>query len=260
MAQPDPQNFHIIYGNRDGSPMIVHLGEIIEVQIWGATAPVGPDLADTVTFLHDPLASNDTIVTHRFGGYGRMDCEDTFSAPEHDITLPPWYTSQSHMFFAYLHDPRTYDCILWTEGDTVWVAAFRMQVTSDSSYLGRTVCPFMQGHSSPHGDLLWGMGDGVNGVIPVQTYGCLRFERYPFIPSDANGDSVFNGLDVNYCVNYFCGRAPHPPLILDCGQYGSVFAAADANGNCIFNAMDVTYGVNFLKSRGPAPQRCPSCP
>ena len=79
------------------------------------------------------------------------------------------------------------------------------------------------------------------------------------IPGDVNGDSVFNGIDVGYGVNYLKGFGPYPPDGCLCRSSGFVFASADANGSCIFNGLDLTYIVNYLKGAGGAPIICENC-
>jgi len=91
-------------------------------------------------------------------------------------------------------------------------------------------------------------------LVPEGPFPC------PYVPGDANGDGIFNGLDVTYSVQYLKGGGQPPPNICLCLPNGNLFAAADANGNCVFNGLDITYMVNYLKGIGPAPQGCPDCP
>jgi hypothetical protein len=81
-----------------------------------------------------------------------------------------------------------------------------------------------------------------------------------YCPGDANGNGVFNAIDIIYSVNYLKGIGSPPPDLINCPPHGLVCAAADANGNCQFNAIDVTYSVNYLMGIGPAPQGCADCP
>jgi hypothetical protein len=250
MAQ-NPAFYHIIYGNRDGSPMTVMLGDTIELPVWGSTDPT-PGNPDTVAFMNNSMASRDAIVATRYGGYSYEEC-DTIMPPQRNCPLPFW-TSQTVTDFAYLHDPRTL-CMLYTGGDTVLLYNLRMWLSSDSSLMGWIICPFADGC----GGHLWGMQDGVRGVVPVQTYGCLYFSPCNYGCGDANNDGVFNGLDVVYSVNYLKGSGEAPPYTCECQGYGTPMLAADANGNCVFNGLDITFSVNYLKGIGPAPRRCPSC-
>ena len=81
-----------------------------------------------------------------------------------------------------------------------------------------------------------------------------------FLPGDANGNNLFNGIDAVFMVAYFKGIGNPPPDTCDCQPHGFIYAAADANGNCLFNGLDVTYCVNYFKGFGPPPARCPDCP
>ncbi len=80
-----------------------------------------------------------------------------------------------------------------------------------------------------------------------------------FVPGDANGSGIFNGLDVVFEVNFLKSVGPAPPDTCECGSWGRVYAAADANGDCAFNGLDVTYSVLYFKG-GQPPRRCADCP
>jgi hypothetical protein len=244
---PVPANFHIIYGNRDGSPMVVHLGSLIQVPIWGATDPT-PGNPDTVSFMHDPLACNGAYIFTLNGGFGATHC-DTISLHYANMII--------HMRFPDLIYPDI-SCLLYTLGDTVLLATFRMTTSSNPSLIGQTVCPFTQGYNPQSGGLLWGMIDGLNGVVPTQTYGCLYFTDCEYLSGDVNNDGIFNGIDVVYFVNYLKGGLP-PPIQCYCGSLGVAYPATDINGNCQFNGIDVTYAVHYLKGLGSPPRRCPNC-
>jgi hypothetical protein len=253
----DPLNFHIIYGNRDGSPMNVQLGSIIEVPVWGATDPT-PGNGDTVTFMQNPLASSIRIIPERYGGSCAicMYCCQFIDPDFCDFDSS--YACQSMLWFGYLQDPPP-GIFFWTGGDTVQIGSFIMRVTDDSSYLGQTVCPFSMGHDPANAGLLWGIIGGSRSVVPAQTYSCLHFPRCIFIPGDANSDSVYNGLDIAYCIGYLRGRGSPPTESCNCPGHGMVYDAADANGSCQFNGLDITFGVRYLRGNGPAPRGCPSC-
>jgi hypothetical protein len=90
-------------------------------------------------------------------------------------------------------------------------------------------------------------------IFITETAGC------EYTPGDANGNEVFNGIDVTYSVSYLKGLGEAPVDICDCPPHGIIFSAADANGNCQFNGIDVTYGVSYLKGLGPAPLGCSDC-
>lgn len=130
-----------------------------------------------------------------------------------------------------------------------------MRTADDSDLVGQTVYPFIDGCYGH----LWGMQDGVRGVVPTQTYGGLYFTTCSFVPGDANNDQVFNGVDITFSVDFFKGFGPEPPAECDCPPHGTVKVAADINGDCQFNGIDIVYGVNFLKGLGPAARGCNIC-
>jgi hypothetical protein len=88
----------------------------------------------------------------------------------------------------------------------------------------------------------------------MREFGCF------YVSGDANGNGVYNGIDVIYMVNYLKGIGPAPGNSCLCLNHGMIYAAADANGDCHFNGIDVIYAVNYLKDIGPGPTACPDCP
>ena len=64
-----------------------------------------------------------------------------------------------------------------------------------------------------------------------------------YVCGDANGDGVFNILDLTFILNYLYKGGPPPYPIF----------AGDADGNGSVNILDVAYFVNFLYKGGPAP-------
>jgi hypothetical protein len=239
---PDPAKYHLIYGNRDGSPLLAQLGAIIEVPIWGATDPT-PGNTDTVMYMMNPLDADARYVTQRNGGFGETVC-DTFLAPVGN--------SQTHARFGFGNA----QCGFFTGGDTVLIATFRMRVSNDISLIGQTVCPFTSGDIG-----IWGMQDGVRNVIPTQTYGCLYFVSLcDYLSGDFNNDGAFNGVDIVYGINCLKGLSPIPEVTCDCQPVGHVWINGDINGDCAANGLDIVYGINYLKGMGPAPRRCPACP
>ena len=259
---PHPDQFQIIYGNRDGTPDTVMPGQVIRVPIWGRTDP--DDYADTVATMFNPLASLNSIITERTGGeflpffqgplcYGCDLCFFTNIQPMGDDT-----TSQAMLWIG---DYGTIDgpCFFWTGGDTVQVGFFKMRMAEDTSLACHLYCPFAQGRDPENGSLLWGFSDGMNQVVPVATYGCLYIKNVSDIAGDANNDWKFNLLDILFSVSYFRGRGNPPAYYWDCPN-GRFYATGDANGDCAFNAIDITYCVNYCKGFGPAPTKCSDCP
>jgi hypothetical protein len=251
----NPQNYHLIYGNRDASPFTVVPGSTILLPIWGATDPT-PGSPDTVTFATCPLASRDLYVDLRLGGHcvycPNFDSACSCTNPEPNVP-GPGYTNQVLLDFAYLQGPDSI-CCFFTSGDTIQIGFFRMRVTANPAYFGQTVDVFIQGVPT-----LWGMQDGVRGVLPIVTFSQLYFSPCAYTCGDVNNDASFDGRDVTYAINYFKGIGPEPPYSCDCPDYDNPLLAADANGDCNFSGLDVTFSVNYLKGLGPAPRRCPGC-
>jgi subtilisin family serine protease len=81
-----------------------------------------------------------------------------------------------------------------------------------------------------------------SGTAETSTLVDTTYTGPPFVPGDANGSGVVNGIDVVYLVSYLKGGPPPPDPIL----------RADANGSCTVNGIDVVYLVSYLKG-GPAP-------
>ncbi len=228
-AAQDP-GYYCIYGNRDGSTIDVYIDSYLEIKLWAAT----PGTEDPVGFRHNPLASDDDYIVSRDGGeviYPIYGCGE-FLRP--DTNSPPGYTNQS-LLGSYDPCPP-----LNTDGDTIHIANFFMHTANDSSLLGQTVCPFVEGINPTIGTTRWGLINGVDSRIPALTFSCLYFVDY--LAGDANGSGFVNGLDVTYLVAYLKGYVPPPDPIL----------SADSNGDCEVNGLDVSYLVAFFKG-GPPP-------
>jgi hypothetical protein len=254
---PHPERYQIIYGNRLGATDTVMPGQIIRPPIWGRTDP--EDLVDTIATMFNPLKSADSIIPGRLGGncyiesnpYCDGDPICRFTDPHHSGGDS---TSQGMVWYPGM----MMNCGVFWSGDTTQIGSFTMQVTDDTTRIGHRFCPFAEGRDPAYGGLLWGFNDGMTQVVPIATYGCLYIKNMSYISGDANGDWVFNAIDIVYMVNYLKGMGDPPPYYWDCAN-GRLYATADANGNCAFNAIDITYCVNYLKGIGPAPRRCPNC-
>jgi len=224
LAQPDPAEFQLIFGNPDGSPLHVGIGELIEVPMWGRT-PIGPD---TIISMYNSLSADGMAIAEQDSG----QCPDTFAVFGVD-DCPVTPISPYMLRFG----PQFY-----TNGDTVYICSFLMTTVDNPDFIGQTLCPFSNGcHPS-----IWGNQDGTRQVEPTMTFGCLYFAYLEFVPGDANGNGEVNGVDVAYLVNYLKGFGPPPP---------EPILQADANGNCQVNGVDVTYLVNYLKGLGQGPIR-----
>jgi len=204
MAQPNPANFHIVYGNADGSVLSVGTDRDIEIQVWIATDPT-PGNPDSVNFAHMPLASDNLIITARnggiFPGFGMGLWDDKSFLPVDNNQPSPGFTSQSVLGFAYLTDPRDGQNFFYTLGAQQLAATFRMHTAANPALIGNTECPFIEGFNPANGGTLWGMQDGVRGVNPTKSFGCLFFSPnadpvWTVFPTSAAGDA-----GVEFCFN-----------------------------------------------------------
>ena len=253
--------YQIIYGNKDGSPIIGHIGETIEIPVWGIT-PTG-DYRDSVTTMCNPLATNDSIISERLGGYfpdtlvGTWDWH-LFFAPGPDNSLSGW-TNQTMLGIAWLMGPEDPQNYFWTDGDTVLICTFVMRIGWDTSLIGNTVNPFRSGADPQNGGLLW--GDGLWEITPVATFSPLYFPICcPYVSGDINGDGISNGVDIVYGVNYLKRTGPNPLMDCNPASPNPFYAAGDVNGNCAFNGIDITYYVRYLKGQVPSLLYCESSP
>jgi len=67
------------------------------------------------------------------------------------------------------------------------------------------------------------------------------------VPGDANADSLVNGSDIVFLINYLFGGGAEP----------CVMEAADPNGDCKVDSADVVYLLNYLFRGGSPPE--PGC-
>jgi len=104
------------------------------------------------------------------------------------------------------------------------------------SLTNRTVAFSMTGHlSDPYGAL-----------VPVRIHpGELLI--WWSVPGDANADSLVNGSDIVFLINYLFGGGAEP----------CVMEAADPNGDCKVDSADVVYLLNYLFRGGSPPE--PGC-
>jgi hypothetical protein len=181
MAQPpDPANFHIYYGTTDGSVINTGINKALNIPCWGSTNPT-PGNPDSVTFMWNALSSDDQYIAARNGGtfpafgVGLWD-DKSFLTPNLDsLRLPLLWTNQGMLGFAYLTDPRDPQNFLYTLGAIQLICTFGVTTDDDPALIGQTVCPFGIGWNKANGQLLWGMQDGVRGVVPTQQYACIFF-------------------------------------------------------------------------------------
>jgi hypothetical protein len=255
---------YLIYGNRDASTIRVRLGSIIAIPAWGATEFIYEN--DGVYYIHMPLETVDSIITGRLGGYfpdtlvGLWDYKAFLPIANHysDPYIPEGMTNQSMLGMADLDDPIHPENWLNTNGDTVIICYFNMQITRNPIWGDAVMNPFQNGHDPANMELIWGLG--IPEFEPVTTFSSLHLIGCENVAGDINNDSLFNGLDVIYALNYLKGIGPGPMCIQDCRNIGSVPSTADANGDCHFNGVDIVYSVNYFKRTGPNPRFCTDCP
>ncbi len=228
-----------IFGNKDGSTIDVIIDSNIKIGFWAVFHSSNDD--DSVAFIHEPLASNDSVIVSRDGGilhYPLSEWDEVIFLPPDTNSPIQSYTNQSMLGFCDLGGPR--NPFLDTNGDTIMIAEYYMRIANDASLIGQTVCPFMEGDNDPNGTSIWGLNTGTTQFSPTQIYSCLNFVEY--FAGDANMSGLVNGLDVTYLVAYLKNIGPAPDPIL----------AGDANGSCTTNGLDVIYLVNYFKG-GPEP-------
>jgi hypothetical protein len=232
-AAQDP-GYYCIYGNRDGSTIDVYINSIINIEIWAAT----PGTEDPVSLIYNPLATDNDYIAQRYHGWVYAPLEDWYvSFTPLDTISQPGFTNRGLLTSCWFGPSPCNP--LNTGGDTVAIAYFTMRTAIDSSLMGQTVCPFIEGYSPAHGTTLWGLISGVDARIPSLTFSCLYFVEY--LAGDANGSGSVDGLDVLYLVNYLKGLGSPPDPIF----------SGDANGDCTADGLDVLYLVAYLKGGLP---------
>jgi len=192
--------YTINFGNADGSNLSVGIDRAIEIQAWCATDPA--NMEDSVTFAHMPLASDNQYVDTRNGGFidpafqipGCGWDDIGFLSPDLNSPVAGW-TSQSVLGFAYLTDPRCEQSFLFSPGVKVLFATYRMHTINNPGLIGLTVVAMQYGNNPANGGPLWGMQDGVTGVVPVAT-----FSQFFFSPNDNPVfDTVFPA-EIGACI------------------------------------------------------------
>jgi len=236
--------FYLIFGNHDASTIDIYLDDFIEFRTWVATPDYfdvnGDSIQDTIIAVHIPLGSDRQVIASRDSGisYFPFMYWDEAQFIDTSSHSQPGYLNQS--FLAWADFWGGWCPPLITYNDTINVLSFFMRTSDDSSLMGQTVCPFIEGNDPANGGVLWGLQDGVTLIIPDQTFSCLYFVDY--LAGDANGSGFVNGADAVYLVAFIKEYGPRPDPIL----------AGDANGDCATNAMDVSYIVGYCRG-GPEP-------
>jgi hypothetical protein len=171
------ENYLMFVGSKDDSPIPALLGGRLDVPVWGATEY--GNVEDSVVFMHIPLASLDSAITDRQGGYfpdtlvGLWD-DVSFESSYNNQPESSW-TSQSMIGFAWMSNPADPQNFFVTNGDTTLICTFVMQVTDDISLQNDTVSIFREGYSPRNEWLIWGLLDGITPIFPTSHYSSVYF-------------------------------------------------------------------------------------
>jgi len=169
------QGYEIWYGNTDGSPIIVGADKDIQIPCWVATD--GTNMTDSLGFMHNPLASDDAIISARTGGikvapFTTWD-DVTFRPPDADAG---GFTNQSMLAFCETGGDPPDAVPVNTAGLPILASYYKMHtapgVVPD---LVNPYCPFQEGDETVNHTHLWGNQNGTVQWIPAQNYGCLIF-------------------------------------------------------------------------------------
>jgi len=167
----DPGNpDSLIVGNLDGTPFLAGLNTQIAIPVYLKTD-------DSIAFMHMPVATEDSFIVSRNGGflYEPLSLWDDASFLTPNLNSPSvGQTSQSILGFAFLFPPEDPQNYLYTNYDWWHIADFYMTTTSDISVLGDTTYTF-EGLNPANGGMLMGLPDGVTVVIPQTIWGGIYF-------------------------------------------------------------------------------------
>jgi hypothetical protein len=227
-AQDPEKRDSLIIGNLNRSPIFASPGDTILLPVW-----VKIDESITITII--PVATDNNYIVRR----------DTLANPPSPGCLYFWppnpnqprsgWTSQTLWWWDNLGE-----CALDTDYQWQLIDEFQAVVSTNNEISGDTT-RFMEGYDPRNGNILFGLPDGINSLIPAKLFGTMVF----FISGDIDETGIINGNDIIYLVNYLKGIGPAPNL----------FPSADVNGDCRINGLDVVYLLNYLKGLGGAPQR-----
>jgi hypothetical protein len=160
----------LYFGTEDGSDLAVTIDTDIEIPAWyvDSVSP-GNDIGN----MHVPLASADSLITSRDGGffaYPLTDWDDkSFLAPDPMTD----YTNQSILGFYDLGgDPNP---PLQGNLTPAVFATYQMHTVNNPDAIDSTRCPFMEGDNPANGGVLFGDVDGITEYIPAMVFSCLYF-------------------------------------------------------------------------------------
>jgi len=246
----------VCFGNLDGGPVISTVNSILIFPVWVKTDDSVAFAVISFAALSGYISSSDYI--NPFYPLNLWD-EDFLLDPIPDYPQPG-YTTYEFIAWANTHVDPPFNPPIMTNYEWVKIAEFIMHASADSAILGDTIAT-TAGFDPVNGPLHFGLSDGFTEFLPDAVYGSIFFapDVCVFLPGDANGNGIYNGVDATYSINYLKGLGNEPPCSCDCGLFGPIYSAADANGSCSFNGVDVTYSINYLKGYGPAPTSCAEC-
>lgn len=274
-AQDPGQPDSMIVGNLDGSIFMTDIGRQISIPIWVKTD-------DSVTFMHIPLASENTYITSRSGGvlYQPLNLWDDieFMSPNNNSPMQGW-TSQSLLGYAFTSPPRDPQNFLYTNYEWVHVADFLLNVSSNPDVYGDTTC-LMEGRSPYYGFLTWQLQDGVTQFAPQTVYTCITFlsnippvigqpadgaafdinQEFPIvvnvIATDGDNDNInltvsapFSGYtftDIQTYPGYTHKRFRWIPQPQHSGSFDVAFTADDGSGGIDVNTITLNVSPTLL--------------
>ncbi|HBC47741.1 MAG TPA: hypothetical protein DCZ43_11900, partial [candidate division Zixibacteria bacterium] len=160
----------MIFGNLNRTPILAGLNMQIIVPVYLRTD-------DSVTFVHIPMATDNNYVAHRDSGtiltpLSLWD-DRSFLAPDPNSPRVG-FTSQSILGFAYLADPYDPQNFLYTHGQWLHIADFKLTTTDNIAVLGDTTF-FSMGRNPANDSLALGLSDGATEVHPAIVWGSIYF-------------------------------------------------------------------------------------
>lgn len=210
MAQDPGNPDSMIIGNMDGTPFLAGLNTQI-------TIPVYLKTDDSISFMHLPVATDDSFIVSRDGGtlYPPLSLWDdaSFLNPDSNSPIVGW-TSQSILGFAFLFPPEDPQNYLYTDYQWWHIADFVMTTTSDISVLGDTTYT-MEGLNPANGDLLFGLPDGITQIFPQTIWGGIYFPpNTPPVYQEPTAGTYPINEQFGICMNVSATDADDDDLVL----------------------------------------------
>lgn len=231
----------LIIGNLDGSPVTGHPGETVDIPIYFRTD-------EEVEGFALRLSADTSRISERLGAELTPVLEDWIIDPGPEIDFQPDYRGHTALISVGSGNPLNTNG-QWSDATahfTVRLADYGF--SGGESILLKARASVMDSNYVVYQPLV------IEGSILVEIADCS------YTAGDANGDGLFNGLDVIFSVGYFKGQWSSVPTDCYCGSHGFYGANADSNGDCLFNGLDIVFSVAALKETGPLPRACPECP